>query len=203
METQSSKYAQAFGTVITGAIIVIAILLIGYLIWYLVKNIPKDTAIKPAGRKQDANKTEAEIEEERKKKEEEDKKKKSDNDAWKETFKNWRGVIILLVILIVLWLFARNSRMPAYKQVVEKETTLESDDEVIIRVAKGDSLYLKTKHLPHLVVWQGRNEHDGKSRHYSGKDKIVIFRTSRVVKVYSCEKHGYPTGTLIYTIYKP
>ena len=183
--------------------ILIVILTIAYKLFGDKLFTPRTPAVQQPSKKKVAEKTEAEIEDERKKKEEEGKKKKSDDDSWKETFKTWRSLLILLVILVILWLFARNNRMPAYKQVVEKETTIESDDEVIIRVAKGDSLYLSTKHLPHLVVWQGRNDYDGKSRHYSGKDKIVIFRTSRVVKVYSCEKHGYPTGTLVYKIYKP
>jgi hypothetical protein len=110
------------------------------------------------------------------------------------------GVKALLVFigLILLYWYMKPERNPTYKQIVREKTFLNKGEEIVIRVAHGDSVYLSTP-LPHLTVWQGSSEHVGTSKHYCDDERIVLSRSSRIIKITPC--HGY-YDTLTYTIYK-
>ena len=110
------------------------------------------------------------------------------------------SVFVLLFAIYLLFFMAPN-KQPVYKQIVEKETVLEKGDVIEFKIAKGDSVHLKSN-LPHLVVWQGFNEQHGESRHYSGKDWIEISTSSRVVRISPCNQHDVYGDTLFYTIYR-
>ena len=189
-----SSFLSDFSQIASGSIKILAVMIITVLIVVIALSVQKNN--KGAPRAQSQKKT-GDTE---KKKEEE----KPSSLSWKSIPEWLQKMILVFVLLFAIYLlfFMAPNKQPVYKQVIEKETTLSEGEFVEFKIAKDDSVHLSTKNLPHLVVWQGFNEQHGESRHYSGKDWIEIFSTSRVIRVYPCKEHEVYGGTLFYTIYR-
>ena len=189
-----NSFSSDFSHIVSGSMkilaVIIIIVLIAALLWYVQKNDKEAPRAQPQKKKGDAEK----------KKEEE----KSLGSSWKSIPEWLQKMILVFVLLFAVYLlfFMAPDRQPVYKQVIEKETVLNEGDVIEFKIAKGDSVHLRTKNLPHLVVWQGFNEQHGESKHYSGKEWIEISNSSRVVRIYPCKKHEIYGGTLFYTIYR-